>query len=149
MTQHLLKEVDKGSKNALIKKRIISHYIRNGNSTITDLSKEMELSVPTITKFIDEMCEDGFLNIYGKLETSGGRHPNLYGLNPESGYFIGVEIKRFSVNIGLINFNGDMMDKKMNVAYKFDNSMEGLDALCQIILNFIKKLSIEIGRAHV
>lgn len=143
MTQHLLKEVDKGSKNALIKKRIISHYIRNGNSTITDLSKEMELSVPTITKFIDEMCEDGFLNIYGKLETSGGRHPNLYGLNPESGYFIGVEIKRFSVNIGLINFNGDMMDKKMNVAYKFDNSMEGLDALCQIILNFIKKLSID------
>ncbi len=68
--------------------------------------KELDLSVPTITKFIGEMCDDGYINDYGKLETSGGRHPNLYGLNPESGYFWGVDIKRFAVNIGLINFKG-------------------------------------------
>ena len=42
----------------------------------------------------------------------GGRHPNLYGLNPESGYFLGVDIKRFAVNIGLINFKGDMVELK-------------------------------------
>ena len=52
MTQELLKEIEMGSKNALIKKRIITHYIYNGSSTITDLSKELDLSVPTITKFI-------------------------------------------------------------------------------------------------
>ena len=40
------------------------------------------------------MCDDGYINDYGKLETSGGRHPNLYGLNPESGYFLGVDIKK-------------------------------------------------------
>ena len=78
----------------------------------------MDLSVPTVTKFISEMCEEGYINDYGKLETSGGRHPNLYGLNPESGYFIGVDIKRFAINIGLINFKGDMMELKMNIPYK-------------------------------
>jgi hypothetical protein len=36
------------------------------------------------------MVERGYINDYGKLETSGGRHPNLYGLNPESGYFLGA-----------------------------------------------------------
>ena len=76
MKHNLLKEIEIGSKNALVKKRIITHYIYNGSSTITDLSKEMDLSVPTVTKFIDEMCEDGYINDYGKLETSGGRHPN-------------------------------------------------------------------------
>ena len=89
MNQQFLKEIEMGSKNALVKKRIITHYIYNGSSTIPDLSKELDLSVPTVTKFIGEMCEDGYINDYGKLETSGGRHPNLYGLNPESGYFIG------------------------------------------------------------
>ena len=112
MNQQFLKEIEMGSKNALVKKRIITHYIYNGSSTIPDLSKELDLSVPTITKFIGEMCEDGYINDYGKLETSGGRHPNLYGLNPESGYFIGVDIKRFAVNIGLINFKGDMVELK-------------------------------------
>ena len=59
-----------------------------------------------------EMCDEGYIIDYGKLETSGGRHPNLYGLNPESGYFVGVDIKKFAINIGMINFKGDMMEKK-------------------------------------
>ena len=95
MKQHLLKEIEVGTKNALLKKKIITHYIYNGSSTITDLAKELDLSVPTVTKFISEMCEEGYINDYGKLETSGGRYPSLYGLNPESGYFIGVDIKKF------------------------------------------------------
>ena len=107
MKQQLLKEIELGSKNALIKKRIITHYIYNGSSTITDLSKELDLSIPTVTKFIGEMYEDGYINDYGKLETSGGRHPSLYGLNPESGYFIGVDIKRFAVGIGVLMAEND------------------------------------------
>ena len=61
MGDKLLKEIEKGSKLAVMKKRIITHYIYNGSSTITDLAKEMDLSVPTVTKFIDEMCEDCLL----------------------------------------------------------------------------------------
>ncbi len=142
MNQQLLKEIEIGSKSALVKKRIITHYIYNGSSTIPDLSKELELSVPTVTKFVDEMCDDGYINDYGKLETSGGRHPNLYGLNPESGYFLGVDIKKLSVNIGLINFKGDMVELKMDVPYKFENSIEGMNELCKLILDFIKGLTI-------
>ena len=142
MKQQLLKEIELGSKNALIKKRIITHYIYNGSSTITDLSKELDLSIPTVTKFISEMCEDGYINDYGKLETSGGRHPSLYGLNPESGYFIGVDIKKFAVNIGLINFKGDMMELKMNIPYKFENTPEAMEELCTLISSFIKKTKV-------
>lgn len=146
MKQQLLKEIELGSKNALIKKRIITHYIYNGSSTITDLSKELDLSIPTVTKFIGEMYEDGYINDYGKLETSGGRHPSLYGLNPESGYFIGVDIKRFAVNIGLINFKGDMMELKMNIPYKFENPPEAKEELCNLIGSFIKKAKVNTDK---
>ena len=142
MRQQLSKEIELGSKSALVKKRIITHYIYNGSSTITDLSKELDLSIPTVTKFISEMCEDGYINDYGKLETSGGRHPSLYGLNPESGYFIGVDIKKFAVNIGLINFKGDMMELKMNIPYKFENTPEAMEELCRLISSFIKKTKV-------
>jgi len=50
MTQNLLKEIERGSKNALTKKRIITYYMYNRSSTIPDLSKELDLSVPTVTK---------------------------------------------------------------------------------------------------
>lgn len=146
MNQQLLKEIEKGSKNALLKKKIITHYIYNGSSTLTDLSREMDLSVPTITKLISEMCEDGYINDYGKLETSGGRHPSLYGLNPESGYFVGVDIKHFAINIGLINFKGDMVELKMDIPYLFENSKEGLDKLCQLISNFILNAEVDADK---
>lgn len=142
MVQALLKEIEIGSKNALLKKRIITHYIYNGSSTITDLAKELDLSVPTVTKFISEMCEEGYINDYGKLETSGGRHPSIYGLNPESGYFIGIDIKKFAINIALINFKGDMLELKLNITYKFDNTPEALEELCKLIRNFIKQIKI-------
>lgn len=146
MNQQLLKEIEKGSKSALLKKKIITHYIYNGSSTLTDLSKEMDLSVPTITKLIGEMCDDGYINDYGKLETSGGRHPSLYGLNPESGYFIGVDIKHFSINMGLINFKGEMVELKMDIPYQFENSKEGMEKLCILIQDFINSSEVDIEK---
>lgn len=146
MHQQLLKEIELGSKNALIKKKFVKYYIYNGSATITDLSKELGLSVPTVTKFISEMCEEGYINDYGKLETSGGRHPSLYGLNPASGYFIGVDIKKFSVNIGIINFKGDIVEQKMGIPYRFENTPEALEELCRLISKFISKTSIDTGK---
>lgn len=143
MSHNLLKEIELGSKSALQKKKIITHYIYNGGSTIVDLSKELSLSVPTVTKLINEMCEEGYIRDYGKLETEGGRHPTLYGLNPASGYFVGVDIKKFTLDIGLINFKGDMVDLHMALPYKFENTPEAMDNLCEIIKDFIRNTSEE------
>ena len=142
MGTKLLQEIKKGTKSAMMKKKLIMHYIYNGSSTITDLSKEMDLSVPTITKFVDEMCEDGYINDYGKLETSGGRHPSLYGLNADSGYFLGVELRQKDVSMGLINFKGDVVKLEMNVPFNVQNTIQCLDEFCALIQNFISKLPV-------
>ncbi|EPH16365.1 ROK family transcriptional regulator [Hoylesella oralis] len=133
---------DKDSKNSIIKSKIIEYIILNGNSTNTDLSKELNLSVPTVSKIINEMCEDSFVIEYGKLETTEGRKPNLYGLNPDSGYFIGVDIKQNTVNIGQMNFRGDLVELSMDEPYRFQNTPEALDELCVHIQHFIDNLNI-------
>lgn len=135
-----------GSKSALQKKKIITHYIYNGGSTIVDLSKELNLSIPTVAKLVNEMCEEGYLKDYGKLETEGGRHPILYGLNPDSGYFVGVDIKKFSLDIGLINFKGDIVDLQMNLPYNFENTPEAMDTLCEMVKDFIRHVSEELSQ---
>lgn len=137
MNKKLLLDIEKGSKNAQIKKRILNYYIENGDATIADLSRELDLSVPTTTKIINEMTDDGFVIDYGKMETSGGRRPFIYGLNPTSGYFVGVDIRRTSLNIGLINFKGEVMELRMNVPYVFENTPAALDELCRIVSVFI------------
>lgn len=143
MNKHFLKEIEAGSRSALVKKSIINYFIYNGSSTLTDLSKELNLSVPTVTKFVGEMCEEGFINDYGKLETNGGRHPNIYGLNPESGYFIGVDMQTDGLDIGLVNFKGDMVEFKMDIPYTFENTRECMDHVCDIITDFIDHLDVD------
>lgn len=143
MTSELINAIESGSKNAMLKKRIINYYIYNGNSTISELSKALDISIPTVTKIIEEMCEKGLLLTYGKLETSEGRHPLLYGLNPDSGYFVGVDINLSSVNIALMNFNGEIIDHMMDTRIEIANSPEGLDKLCNFITDFISHLDID------
>jgi len=139
----LLDELGKGTKESMVKKKIILYAIQNGSITLSDLAKSLDMSVPTVTKVINEMCANGSINEYGKLETNGGRHPILYGLNPDAAYFIGVDIKQFTVNIAIINFKGDMIDYAMDVPYDFKNSPEALDNLAAIILDFIEQQTID------
>ncbi|MDO9579344.1 MAG: winged helix-turn-helix transcriptional regulator, partial [Bacteroidales bacterium] len=114
MKQTFIEEIELGSKNALLKINIIRYYINNGENTLSELGKEMDVSVPTITKLVGELIQEGFVVDFGKQETNGGRRPNIYGVNPDSGYFIGVDIKRFRINIALINFKGDMVESKFD-----------------------------------
>lgn len=143
MTKSIFKSLEQGNKGALLRKRMISYLILHGNSTILELSKTLDLSVPTVTKMIDEMCQQGILNEFGKMETNEGRHPHLYGLNPEAAYFVGVDIKNSGVNLGLINFNGDLLEDHINAPYHFDNSLEGLHALCRVINDFVDHCQVE------
>lgn len=146
MKEQLSADIQKGSKSAIMKKHIITYLIYNENSTITDLAKEMDLSIPTVTKVIDEMYEQGYIDEYGKLETSGGRHPILYGLNPDSAYFIGVALTWNSLHIGLINFKGDLLKLQMGVPFERQDTMECIQKLCHHIETFIAGLSISKER---
>ena len=126
-----------------MKQKIITQLIYAGSITITELSRNIGISVPTVTKFIDEMCEEGYVNDCGKLETSGGRHPSLYGLNSESGYFIGVDVKVNNLSIGVINFKGDVLDIVSQSSFKLENNLECLDSLCNHISEYIEHSFIE------
>lgn len=133
----LLSEIEKGTKSALMKKRIISYIMSNDNVTNTELAKVLNLSVPTVSKFIEELSAAGIVCERGKLATNGGRHPLLYGLNPESCYFAGVDMKNGAVSVGLIDFCGDMVGKQTDIPYECKDTPEGLDRLCDIVKSFI------------
>lgn len=123
-------------------KRIIAYYLNNTSSTIPELSKELNLSVPTIAKVIAEMCDDGYIINCGKMDTGKGRSPAIYGLAPESGYFVGVDLMNDGLNLGLMNFKGDLVKIDMGVPYQYSNSQEGLDELCACVTDFIDQLDI-------
>ena len=79
----------------------------------------------------------------GKQETNGGRRPNIYGVNHDSGCFVGVDVKKFRINIALINFKGDIIDSKYNIPFVYDNTQVSFDVLCNTINDYINGLSTQ------
>lgn len=135
--------IDGESKSNILKKEILNYFVNNGNATIQELAKIAGLSVPTVTKAVGELLAMGFVNEYGKQETGEGRRPVLYGLNPDSGYFVGVEIKEGVVNIGLANFRGDLIDFDEEHPCRIDNTAESMRELCDIVKGFIEKAEVK------
>ncbi len=134
---------DEGNKGAIVKKRILQYLIISGESSIADISKEIEMSVPTVTKLVSELIEEGFILDSGKQNTSGGRKPNIYGINPVSGYFVGVDVHRKLVMLAVIDLNGKIIDENLHIPYELQNTPEALEELCRIINVYIDNLPIE------
>lgn len=130
------------SKGSALKKAILNYFVINGNATIQELAKMVNMSVPTVTKAVMELLKLGYVNEYGKQETGEGRRPVLYGLNPDSGYFVGVEIKDDVVNMGLINFRGDLIDMDNDHPCRIDNTIESMHELCDAVRDFISKSGV-------
>lgn len=142
----LLEEFERNTKSTIVKKQVIAFYIQNGFATLAELSKQLNLSIPTVTKIVEEMTEAGLIIERGKLETAGGRHPSLYGLNPESCYFGGVDIKNSSVSMGLVDFTGQMVTQSTDIPYNYENSPASLDTLCATINDFFNALKVPRDR---
>lgn len=125
------------------KKKIITSFFYNLNLTIPELAKELNLSIPTVTKLVNEMVEAGFLNDFGKSDSKTGRKPSTYGLNPQSGYFLGIDIKRSHINIGLCNFNGDIVQQDFGVPFHKATPADEINEICQIATDFIKASGVD------
>ena len=45
-------------KNNIIKRNIIAYMAINGESTLSELTRELHISVPTMTKLVQELVDD-------------------------------------------------------------------------------------------
>lgn len=138
---NVLKSLD--GKNSSLKQRIIGLCINDGDYSLADLSKELDTSIPTTTKLVGELVEDGLLVDMGKVGTNGGRRPSIFGLNPSAGYFVGVDIRRKFLNFAVTDFKGALLDFHEMVNFAVENSEESFRKLCKTIDKELRESGID------
>jgi glucokinase-like ROK family protein len=128
-------------KNKALKRLIINQLDQTGKITITELSKELNISVPKITSLVSELIEDGLIKDNGKFDSTGGRRASVYTLVSDACFFVGVDVKKFYVNLGLLDFKKHVVVSKEKIPFKLENTPESLQNLLDIIKSFINELS--------
>ena len=130
-------------KNAAMKQKILGLCINDGDYSLADLSKELGASIPTITKLVGELLEDGLLEDMGKQGTNGGRRPSIYGLNPSAGYFVGVDIRRKFISYAVTDFKGSQIDYQEQLPFSVQNSEESFREMCRYLTSHMESNGIE------
>lgn len=125
-----------------LKKSIISRLMLSGEATISDLCKETGLSIPTVTKMVNQLLQEDILLEQGKSDSVGGRKSTQYNINPKIGYFLGVDVQGNIVNIGIQNFKNEFVKITERIPYTLENTRESLKALCDLINSFIDEAQI-------
>lgn len=131
-----------GSKNSLLKRQILQQCINEGNFSLSDLSKELNLSIPTTTRLTEELINEGFIEDLGKQDTSGGRRPSIYGLKSLAGYFVGTDIGKTNVSICITDFKGNITVFEPAVPFLVESSESSFRNLCKLIKQKIEQSGI-------
>lgn len=134
------------SEADIIKDAILRHCIYEGNQMIPQMAASLGYSVPTVAKYVGELINEGYFIECGKMDSHRGRKPVIYGVNPSACYFVGVDISRFALNIGLMNISGQIVNEASVDDFYFDNTPATLDKVCLGVGEFLAHSGVESSR---
>ncbi len=112
-------------RKARLKQQLVNKLYKEGQLSIHDLCESFKHSAPTIAKTIDALIKQQLVMKTGVGESSGGRRPGLYSINPSSHYVMAIDLERSFIRIGIFDF----ANRPVSNIYEFN---EGLDTLSDV-----------------
>ena len=126
-------------KNKQLRKSALRLIDQTKAITITEIAKELNISVPKATDLVSSMVEENILKDEGKQDSTGGRRANTFGLMANAGYFLGIDIKLHHVNFGLMDLKKGIVILEQRVPYQLMNTEDALLELFHLIQHFIEQ----------
>ena len=130
-------------KNNIIKRNIIAYMALNGESTLSELTRELHISVPTMTKLVQELVDDSIVIDLGKVETPGGRRPNVFGLANSAIYFAGINVARDHMAYVITDLQNNIILEHTDNSFELVDRPQCLERICQNIENFIATSGVD------
>ncbi len=105
---------------------------------IPEIAAATGTSMTTISKYVTALQNEGILRPTGYVETrKKGRRPVLYEFCLDTIFFLGVDIKAFSLSLGLMNIAGELVKESFIPEFRFDNTHGKIEEICQRVQEFI------------
>jgi glucokinase-like ROK family protein len=132
----------KSVKSAELKNMIIKRLYFDKALSCADLSEVFDKSVPSISKAINELIEEGFVVEQGYAPSSGGRRPLMYAIKQHALYILTVAMDQLSTRIQMVDLlNNPVSDIVMSELKLLDNK-KALPTLIEFINDYIDSTGI-------
>ena len=118
------------------RRKILQLLIKQRELTLSEISREIRVSIPTVAKNINQLLEEGIAGDAGVSESTGGRKPMIVRFLPDAYYSIGVDFTLDYVRIILTNLDSVI---KADRILK-DTDYTNIDGLMHAIRDEIKNI---------
>ena len=111
--------------------------------TIAEIASAIQISLPTTKNLLSQLIEQNWAVSVGKKETLYGRRPELFNLNYDRYYTLGILITFDRINLIICDINLKIIHEAQSEDFKLENNQYSLDILISFILENLnaKKLS--------
>ncbi len=100
-----LQELSQGLTKSGNQRRILNLIRQEKKTTKAELAKKLKLSIPTVTNNIMLLKDAGLVRLLETADSTGGRPPAVVEFLGDAFYSVGVDIRRESAEIILIDLN--------------------------------------------
>ena len=129
----------KAEKKSNTRSRIISYVMNNENTSKVEISKNLNISMPTVLSNVNELMESGVLVETGEYASTGGRKAKSIGINPSYRYAMGIVITANHVGMTLVNMRSEI-EKTDRVRMKFSPETSYCGELYILVKKFLEDM---------
>jgi glucokinase-like ROK family protein len=140
-TLQSLSNVEK--KKHILKRRIVRYLYFHGPKSAAEISKRLKSSIPTITATINELININVIIEQGQGNSSGGRRPNLFGLQDDVFYILGIDIGWFTTKIAIFNTKLENVSTFINHPLELKDDSRLIDEIYRVANDLIENSGIE------
>jgi glucokinase-like ROK family protein len=119
---------------------VINEIRMNGPISRTDISKNLNLGLSTVTNIVEELENQNLVHEVGEADSTGGRKPILLEFNYNYGYIIGIKIEENNLIFALTNLKSEIIEKRVVPFKKGTNSNTVLNMVVENIEKLITKI---------
>ena len=124
-------QLRKGNKNNIYK-----YILRNEQCSKNDIAFSLNLSLPTVSKNLNELIESGLVRSAGTFDSTGGRKATIYESISDARVAIGVQILTDDVSIVECGLHGEVISLK-TIDIAFEDTRDYYEAVGKAVQKFI------------
>lgn len=130
VNQSLLKNVNR--------KKILSLVHKSGEISRTEVSNILKKNGKTVTNITNGLIDDGLIVSVGYSDSTGGRKRELFTINPEFGYLIGIHLGVHSLRGIITDFKYKIIASKV-IPITYEESKESLLLKIKTVIDALVK----------
>lgn len=129
-------------KRNITKSKIVNYIINKQTTSKVEISKELNLSMPTVLSNVNDLLSNGIVMETGEYESTGGRKAKRISINPAYRYAVGIMITANHVGFVLMNLRYEI-EKSNRVRLKFSAESSYYAQVAELTKDFLRDVEYQ------